>query len=252
MPNPQYAQRLRAFAPNAARTRAETPPVTQEGSTATIRLYDVIDDWGEWWGISAREFNTMLDGLEGVEHIRLLVNSPGGIVHDGIAIMNGLRNHPARVTAIVEGLAASAASFIAVSADELVMMPNSELMIHDAWSMVVGNAADMRKGAEDLDRISDNMSGVYAAKAGGTLAAWREVMVAETWYSAEEAVEIGLADRVEGASLESNGETSAHFDLSIFKYAGRAEAPQPSLAHPVITDDESQRRRARELALLGL
>lgn len=221
-----YARRLAAFA-RVDQPRNEVPLATIENGVAEIRLYDPIDSWGEWWGVSAKEFASTLDGLGDVNEIRLLINSPGGEVFEGIAIANTIRNHPAKVTAIVEGLAASAASFIAVAADELIMARNSELMIHDAWGLVVGNSEDMTKMAGLLDHLSDNIADIYAAKAGGTVADWRAAMKAETWYSASEAVDAGLADRV---AEDVKPKASAH-DLSIFTYAGRAAAPAPG-EHP--------------------
>jgi ATP-dependent Clp endopeptidase proteolytic subunit ClpP len=167
--------------------------------------------------------------------IRLHINSPGGEVFEGIAILNALRAHSARVVAVVDGIAASAASFIACGADELVMAENSELMIHDAWGLCVGNAADMRETAGMLDHLSDNIASVYAKKAGTDVAAWRAAMSTETWYSAEEAVAAGLADRVDGAATS---EAKNRYDLSIFNYAGRSEAPAPKAAMPDMAEHD--------------
>lgn len=223
-----YRQRLQAFMRQDRQPiKAEIPTVNGD-TTAVIRLYDPIDSWGEWWGVSAKEFATALDDLpDTVTEIRLLLNSPGGEVFEGIAILNLLRNHPARTVAVVEGLAASAASFIAAGCDELVMARNSELMIHDAWGLCVGNAEDMRRLAEDLDRLSNNIASIYADKAGGTAADWRAAMARESWYSAEEAVEAGLADRIDDAKPADDGARNRH-DLSIFAFAGRRSAPAPS------------------------
>lgn len=205
---------------------AEVPPPEVADGIATMRIYDPIDSWGGYWGVSAKEFVTALDEIGDAGEIHLHINSPGGEVFEGIAILNALRNHPARVVAIVDGLAASAASFIATGADEVVMGRNTELMIHDAWGIAIGPAADMRDMAKRLDQLSDNIASVYAAKAGGTVPDWREAMLAETWYSAQEAVDAGLADRVEGAA---DDEAKNAIDLSMFKHAGRAEAPDPAM-----------------------
>lgn len=205
--------------------RAEAPEPTIDGTTAVMRLYDPIDSWGEFWGVSAKEFAEALDGLPAdVTEIRLHINSPGGDVFDGIAIMNALRAHSARVVAVVDGIAASAASFIAVAADELVMSRNSELMIHDAWGFCVGNAEDMTSMAEMLSHHSDNIASIYADKAGGDVSTWREAMRVETWYSAAEAVSAGLADQVDTGK---SADAKSKFDLSIFTYAGREAAPDP-------------------------
>lgn len=228
MPEPCYRFRGRVAPSARARTPilAAAPTGDTSAGVASLRLYDPIDSWGGEWGVSAKEFTAALDEVGDVGEIRLHINSPGGEVWEGIAIVNALRNHPARVVAVVDGLAASAASFIASAADELVMGRNTELMIHDAWGIGIGPAADMRDLAERLDKLSDNIASIYSEKAGGTVAAWRELMLAETWYSPDEAVAAGLADRVEGA--EPDGAKNA-FDLSMFKHAGRAEAPEPVL-----------------------
>lgn len=216
--------RFRGHQPPTAGARASILPGDVANGVATLRLYDPIDSWGGEWGVSAKEFAATLDELpDDTAEIRLHINSPGGEVYEGVTILNTLRNHRARVVAVVDGLAASAASFIAAGADEVVMGRNSQLMIHDAWGLCLGNAADMRDVAARLDKISDNIASVYAAKAGGPVESWRAAMLAETWYSAEEAVEVGLADRVEEAPPADQN----LFDLSVFTYAGREKAPAP-------------------------
>lgn len=225
-----FTHRLRVLARNADRQpiKAEIPAAGGDATVATLRLYDPVDSWGGEWGVSAKEFAAALDELpDTVEEIRLHINSPGGEVFEGIALLNALRNHPARVVAVVDGLAASAASFIACGADEVVMARNSELMIHDAWGLCVGNADDMRQLAEMLDQISDNIASIYAEKAGGDIADWRAAMARETWYSADEAVEAGLADRVDKKQADA---AKNRFDLTIFTYAGREAAPEPKAA----------------------
>lgn len=200
-----------------------------EGTSADVYIYDAIGGW--FWGVDAATFVRDLNALD-VETINLFVNSPGGSVYDAVAIMNALRRHKAKVIATVDGLAASAASFIIQAADEVVMGRGTELMIHDAWSGVYGNAEELRKEAESLDRLSNTIAGIYAERAGGTEAEWREAMQAETWYSATEAVAAGLADRVEGTDKDAKADDGASnkFDLSIFAHAGRKEAPAPHLA----------------------
>lgn len=197
-----------------------------EAGVATIRLYDPIDSWGEFWGVSASEFLQTLDQVPGATEIRLHLNSPGGEVYEAVAILNALRQHPARVVAVVDGIAASAASFIAAGADELIMSPNTELMIHDAWGIGIGPAETMRELAGRLDALSDNIAGIYAAKAGTPVEDWRAAMLAETWYSAAEAVAVGLADSVADGAAPAEL-VAARFDLSVFRSQGRAGAPDP-------------------------
>lgn len=214
----------------------------QDG-VAVMRLYDPIDSWGGEWGVSAKEFAQALDSLpDDTAEIRLHINSPGGEVFEAIALMNLLRSHKATVTAVVDGIAASAASFLAASADTTVMGQNAELMIHDAWGLVIGNAADMHKMGDTLDHLSDNIASVYAAKSGASADVWREAMRVESWYSADEAVAAGLADSTgDGAEAPKD-----KFDLTVFAHAGREAADTPPIpAQPEPQTGPSQLRRAR-------
>ncbi|MBH1939135.1 Clp protease ClpP, partial [Streptomyces sp. AV19] len=128
------------------------------------------------------------------------------------------------------------ASVIAMAGDRIVMQPHSQMMIHDGSGLCVGNAADMRDMADLLDRQSDNIAGIYAERAGGTVKQWRTRMLAETWYSAQEAVEAGLADEVAkpGRPGREEGEpgdrpVANSWDLSVFRHAGREQAPAPDV-----------------------
>lgn len=211
--------------------RASVLEPAVDAGVAEVLLYDPIDSWGGDWGVSAKEFVSGLSSLgDDVTEIRLRINSPGGEVWEAVAMMNALRNHPARIVAVVDGLAASAASVLACAADETVMGRNTQLMIHDAWALCVGPAAVMRDTAERLDKLSDNLAGVYADKADADVADMRAAMLAETWYSPDEALAAGLVDRVEGTEpADSDGADAARFDLTMFAYAGRRAAPSPKL-----------------------
>jgi ATP-dependent protease ClpP protease subunit len=198
--------------------------ITNSAKPRTAVL-DIFDEIGPW-GVTAKDLVNQLRTLE-VDEIQLHVNSPGGDYFDGVAILNSLRAHPARVVATVDGLAASAASFIVMAADELVMARNSEFMIHEASGFAMGDSATMRDLAERLDHISNNIASVYAERAGGSVEDWRAAMHAETWYSAQEAVDAGLADRVSEPKAAAEAPKN-RFDYSIFNYAGRAAAPAPS------------------------
>ncbi|MFI9235777.1 head maturation protease, ClpP-related [Streptomyces sp. NPDC053079] len=205
-----------------------------DGATE-VAIYDEIG----YWGVTASDFIAELKSIDSTE-ITLRLNSPGGEVFDGIAIMNALRSHPARVTTHVDGIAASIASVIAMAGDRIIMQPHSQMMIHDGSGLCIGNAADMREMADLLDKQSDNIAGVYAERAGGTVKQWRTKMLAETWYTAQEAVEAGLADEVAKPQRrpepdEAEGmPMAASWDLSVFRYAGRTEAPAP--AAPVVAN----------------
>lgn len=182
----------------AAVDDAEPLPEAAEGGTiGELWLYGAVGGW--WWGFNAETVASALRALD-VDTLYVRIHSPGGSAGDGVAISNLLRNHRANVVTVVDGLAASAASVIAIAGDEVVMCPGSQMMIHDASLWTGGNAAQLRRDADWIDKQSDNYAGVYAHKAGGTAAEWRAAMLANegegTWYSADEAVTAGLADSV--------------------------------------------------------
>lgn len=204
-----------------------------EDGPAEVFVYDEIG----FWGVTAEDMIRDLKEITAPE-ITLRINSPGGGIFEGIAIMNVLRAHPANVTTHVDSLAASIASVIAMAGDKIVMQPFSQMMIHDGSGLVVGNAADMREMATLLDRQSDNIAAVYADRTGGTAAEFRKLMRAETWFTAEEAVEAGLADEVAPTRRQSGDDgpdMSNTWDLSIFTFAGREFAPAPPVARLVAT-----------------
>ncbi|MEX8031688.1 head maturation protease, ClpP-related [Microbacterium sp. 20-116] len=165
------------------------------GTVATIRMYGPIDSWGGWWGISTKDIGKVLDALpDSVDQIILRINSPGGEVSEGMAILNMLRAHKAKVTAVVDGRACSAASFIAAGCDESVMSPGTLQMIHSPWGFAIGNARDMQKAASVLNVHEASLIEVYTAKAGEK--DWPALLADETWLTGPQAVELGLADRV--------------------------------------------------------
>lgn len=241
------------------------------GSSATLDIFDVIDSYGGWWGISANEVDAALKEIGDVDTLFVRLNSPGGEATEGVAIANLLRAHKATVRITVYGLAASAASYIATAGDVVSMGPGSLMFVHDAWNIVLGDAADMRKVADTLDVISDSIAGLYVLKAGGTTENWRAAMHADTWYSAESAVKAKLADRVgldpdlpadlppveedtddEATVIEIDVEISPaaraaarRFDLSMFPNAPAALAPNP----PAASADGSTETQERSVAV---
>lgn len=172
-----------------------TPAPSGEGSVATIRMYGPIDSWGGYWGISTKDMGSILDALpESVTQIILRINSPGGEVFEGVSILNMLRAHKAKTLAVVDGLAASAASVIAAGCDDTVMSPGTQMMIHKPWVFALGDAEGLRKTASVLDGIEASITEIYESKAGAK--DWPALLADETWMTAAEAVDLGLADRV--------------------------------------------------------
>ncbi|MEY9876635.1 ATP-dependent protease ClpP protease subunit [Streptacidiphilus sp. MAP12-33] len=165
------------------------------GGVTRVDVYDDIGPGG-WFseGLTAKSFAAQLAEVTG--ELEVHINSGGGDVFDGLAIKNALEQHKGPVTTVVDGIAASIASVIAQAGTDRVMMPGSMMMIHDASTMTFGNAAELAKTAQTLDEVSNNLAGVYARTAGGTVEDWRAAMQQETWYTADQAVAAGLATRV--------------------------------------------------------
>lgn len=160
-----------------------------------LRIYDDI----AYGAVTAAWVADQLENLSTAAHIDIRINSQGGSVFDGIAIHNAIARHPAETTVYVDGIAGSAASFIALAGDEIVINRYAKMMIHDASGIAIGNAADMSGAMVLLDTLSQTMAQMYADRAGGTAAQWRKAMQAETWYDADAAVAAGLADRIESS-----------------------------------------------------
>ncbi|MEV0382876.1 head maturation protease, ClpP-related [Nonomuraea sp. NPDC050643] len=193
-----------------------------EGEGSELLLYDEIGFWGIW----AVDVAAALSTVSGPLHVR--INSPGGDVFDGVAIYNLIADYPDQVTVTVDGLAASAASFIAMAGDTIRMNRASQMMIHDASGGCRGNAADMKAMAALLDMISSTIASIYAGRAGGEVEEWRERMLVDggfgTWYTAEEAVATGLADELVPLPSEPDeptdgGQAAARAVAALFPYA---------------------------------
>lgn len=158
-------------------------------SAADLYLYDEIG----LFGVSAGQFVNEIKGLKG-KTLNVYVNSPGGNVFDGIAIYNSLKRHDGKVNMTVDGIAASAASFIVQAGSTRKMAQASEMMIHDAWGIAMGPTDEMVKMASELELHSNSVAGIYASRAGGTVEEWRARMKEESWYGAQGAIDAGLAD----------------------------------------------------------
>lgn len=164
--------------------------------TADVLIYEQIGK--SFWddsGVGAKDFVTDLRNLD-VDRINLSINSPGGSVFEGNTIYNALKAHKAKVHVRIDGIAASIASVIAMAGDVVEMPENAMMMIHDPWGYAVGNAEDMRKQAEALDKIKVGLVAAYRGKTGKDEDEIAELMSDETWMTAEEAVAMGFADKM--------------------------------------------------------
>lgn len=209
-----------------------------------ILIYEEIGQ--SWWndsGIGAKQFAEDLKALGNVSVLNVRINSPGGDVFEGNAIKTQLEQHPATKNVFIDGLAASAASYIAMAGDHIEISKNALFMIHNASGGVLGNAEDMRKMADLLEKIDGNIAAMYERRTELPLATIQEWMTAETWFTAEEAVTNGFADAL--MVEESDAVPADIFDLSRFRNAPKlpviAQAPDAFLV------DQEFRRRKLEL-----
>lgn len=147
-------------------------------------------------GVSAKAFAEAMAPHKDAKNITVKINSPGGLIDDGIAIYNNLKAHPANIKIEIVGAAYSAASFIAMAGDEIHMAENAMFMIHDPNSGVFGDAADMRKEAEILDKFKKNLVETYSARTGKDEEEISKAMADETWYSAQEAFDAGFVTNI--------------------------------------------------------
>ena len=173
----------------------------QSNNEAEILLYDTITDFDdERWGYtSAKGIINKIKALGKIENITLRINCVGGDVFQAQAMYNYLKSHPANITVRVDGLAASAASLVAMAGNRIIMPENSMMMIHNPAGGVMGEADDMREVADILDKIRDMIANAYVARTGQEREKIVELMNAETWMTANEAYDLKFCDEIEKA-----------------------------------------------------
>lgn len=200
--------------------RNQTTDSKNEGE---LLLYGDIGNYEGWNDVTAKQFNEDLKALGDVDTINVRINSVGGSVFAGQAIHSMLKRHKATVNVYVDGLAASIASVVAMAGDTITIPSNAMMMIHNPWTGCWGNANDFRKVANDLDKIGESIISAYEGKCKKPRNEIKDIMDAETWLTAQEAVDLGFADVLDGAVevaasitnkvLAMNGQ---QFDLSKF------------------------------------
>ncbi|KPC53019.1 head maturation protease, ClpP-related [Amantichitinum ursilacus] len=221
--------------------------VASAADEATIYLYDVIvanQTEADWYGgVAADSFVKSLQGIT-ASTIHLRINSPGGDVFGARAMEQALRDHPARVVSHIDGVAASAASFLSLAADEIEITPGGFFMIHKAWTMAYGNSDDLTRTAAVLEQVDESLVGSYVAATGQSADDIRAWMADETWIGAEEAVNLGFATRVAGQAPANTGQ----WDLSAYN---KTPAPLAKSAAPPRPADLAESVRA-VLAEMGI
>lgn len=191
--------------------------IRQQADPSTLDLYiygDIEPDGYDFWTdeavrseTSANTFRAELDARPDVSQINIYINSYGGSVFEGTAIYNQLKRHPAHKTVYIDGFVCSVASVIAMAGDEIVMPRNALMMVHNMWMYAQGNAAELRKAADDLDKINEAGRAAYLEKAGDKLTPEMiaELEDGETWLTAEECIRYGLADRYADQDADMSG-----------------------------------------------
>ncbi|MEW6256940.1 MAG: head maturation protease, ClpP-related [Pseudomonadota bacterium] len=212
--------------------------VRAEGEVLTLSLSGAVGD-----DIRLEDVKSALAQARGPVAIEL--NSPGGDVFEGIAIYNALLAHAGKISIKVLGLAASAASIIAMSADELEIGSGAFLMIHNAWALSVGNADDHEAMSSTLREVDASLAGIYAARTGKSVADIAAMMKAETWLNADRSVELGFADRTAAGPLPQ-----ARFDLRIYAHAP-AELQAGAPAVPRLEARSDLERLLKDAGLSG-
>ncbi len=188
------------------------------GAAPEISIFDEIGGYG----ISAKTFIAALQALN-APAITLNINSPGGSVFDSLAIYNALKSHSASITARILGVAASAASVVAMAGDHIVMPDNSFMMVHQPFAGTIGNAENLREMADVLDKIGNSLVSIYVRRSGQSEDKVRELLAAETWLNAQDALALGFADEIEPAV-----KMAASFDLDRLPDGIRAAVQPPA------------------------
>lgn len=203
--------------------------LAQEGNTASINIYGDITSWAweELGEMSAVNLSKQLETMGDVEQINVYINSYGGEVAEGLAIYNALKRHKAKVTTYCDGFACSIASVIFMAGDERIMNEASLLMIHNAWTCASGNAAELRKQADDLEKITQASVEAYKAHSSLSEEEIKNLMDNETWILPEEALSYGFATKIDKTEKEKASQNAFMKLFDIIK-AYQAEEPETS------------------------
>jgi ATP-dependent Clp protease, protease subunit len=187
-----------------------------DATEVEVMLYDAIG----YWGVTSAQFRTELNGIE-ADTIHLRLDCPGGDVFMARAMKTALEQHSARIVVHIDGVAASAASYLMMGGDEIEIAQGAQIMIHNAWGWTIGDNREHQKGADLLSKIDGGIRKDYAAKTGKSENEFIELMNEETWFEADEALDAGLVDRVYDKQDGANN----RFDLTIYKNAPKKAPP---------------------------
>lgn len=196
----------------AARFRKEPRPLLAKASDskAALYIYEVIgEDWWTGGGVTAKSVRDALDEVKGAKTLDIYINSEGGDVFEAKAIYEQLKRFEGEKVVHVDGIAASAATFIAMAGDRIITAPAATWMVHEAWSIAAGRASDMRAMADVLDLQNESIAGIYAERTKRPVSELRDIMAAETWMDAEEAKRLGFTDEIAREEEKDDDEVDA-------------------------------------------
>lgn len=181
---------VKGYKPGTLCARAE------QGNTGSLFIYAMIGSsfWEE--GVTANSVKDALVSLKGVKTLNVFINSEGGDVFEAKAIYTQLKRFDAEVIVHIDGIAASAATFIAMAGKKIITSPAATWMVHEAWTFAIGDAAALRNQADLLDMMNEDIALIYAARTGRTVDEMRALMSATTWMNAEQALKEGFTDEV--------------------------------------------------------
>ena len=216
-----------------------------DGKSADVFIYGEITKyaWEEYGEVSSITFKNELDSLgDGIETINLYINSPGGSVFEAMAIIAMLQRHPADIISHIDGLAASCASVLPMISKRIIMPSNALMMIHHAMTGAWGNAKQLRKAADDVERISKAMCQHYLDRAGDKMTEEQlyEMLEEDKWLTAEQCLELGLCDEI----VEANQAVAYAFDEKWAKQYRNVpqQLIQPKTSTPVMSAEEKALR----------
>jgi ATP-dependent Clp endopeptidase proteolytic subunit ClpP len=221
--------------------------MSADTKSADIFIYGEITKWAweEYGEVSSITFKNELDALgEGIETINLYINSPGGSVFETMAIIAMLQRHPARIISTIDGVGASCASVLPMISDKVIMYENSMLMIHNAWTYASGNAEQLRKAADDIERINQSMIQFYLNRAGDKLDSQtlKQLLDDETWLSAAEAMQYGLCDEI----IESNNAAACIDEKWMKEYKNIPSQLISQSSTKISSEEMAKRQRIKE------
>lgn len=201
---------------------------------ATITIYGEIGDY--WWdSTSSSDVEKALKEVT-ADTVHVHINSVGGDVFDGIAIFNLLRNHSSKIVIHVDGLAASAASLIAMAGDEIVMNTGSMMMIHEASTFAFGTKTDIQKTMNALEGIDKSIADIYMTRFKGEKVDVEELIKAESWFTAEEAIELGFADEVKTVVEEVDSEDIKNNILQKFRSKNKQQVAASATTNNILAN----------------